>query len=338
MSDAEQGPGSKTRWTHAIPEPPKKVNPLGPTSPWVWSLEPTHGCNLRCGHCNCALDPLPKTYHFMDEETWTAAWQIIGALAPTRRVDLCVGGEPTLNPNLLRFLAIARKLSPLSQIQITTNGTALFKGKYTHRQLLGAGANIVYVDMYAPRARHIELAQASGYPFYEYYDAPQGAPSPWTYHGPDLKLIVLQRQPEHWPKSRFRAGLMGTWYNHLDWKAAARFGLKPVLEPIVRRCNQPFLYVTIDSRGRYLLCCQDNTGESVRENFGSVHTGAAGFKSFWYGETMQRIRRHLREKSRGTASDYCRRCCVTFSRCDFKHWTDQQVGIFWDGQSWRPAR
>jgi organic radical activating enzyme len=299
----------------------------------VWSLEPTHGCNLRCAHCNCRLDPLPKTYHFMDEATWTAAWKVVAALSPTRRADLCVGGEPTLNEDLPLFLAIARKLSPLTQIQITTNGTMLAKGKVTYRQLFEAGVNIVYTDMYAPREKFIALAKESGYPWYEYYDAPEGAPSPWSYHGPALKMIVLQEQPENWPASRLRAGLLGTWYNHLDWEAAKRFGLSPVTKPLTRRCNQPFLYVTIDSRGRYLLCCQDNTGESAGQ-FGSVHDGVPGFKRFWYGEKMQTIRARLRQKNRA-GTTYCSRCCITFSRCDFKHWTDNEVGIWWDGGAWR---
>ena len=322
-------------WTWPKPKPPKRINPLGPTAPWVWSLEPTHGCNLRCGHCNCRLDPLPKTYDFVSEETWLAAWKIIAALGPTRRSDLCVGGEPTLHPDLPGLLRVARRTSPLTQIQITTNGTQLRSGRLTYKGLLDAGANVVYTDMYGPNEEFVELAKASGYPWYEYYDAPAGAPSPWTYYGPELKVIVLQEQPENWPASRFKAGLLGTWYNHLDWEAAKRFGLSPVLEPLTRRCNQPFLYVTIDSRGRYLLCCQDNTGESAVEEFGNVADGVAGFKSFWYGRRMQEIRGRLREKHRDRTT-YCRRCCVTFSRCDFKHWKDEQVGIFWDGKAWSP--
>jgi len=316
------------------PKPPKIINPIGPTSPWVWAIEPTHGCNLRCGHCSCRLDPLPKQYHFMDEATWEATWKIIAALCPTRRVDLVLGGEPTLHPGLPEFLSVAREISPLSQIQITTNGTQILKGRWTYRQLIEAGANIVYTDMYGSREKYIALAHDAGYPFYEYYDAPEGAWSPWTYHGPRLKMVVLQEQPENWPESRFRAGLMGTWYNHLDWEAAARFGLKEVTKPPARRCNQPFLYVPVDSRGRYLLCCQDNTGESTKENFGTVHDGLDGFKRYWYGDTMQAVRRRLREKDRENASDYCRRCCVTFSRCDFKHWKDEEVNHVWDGEKW----
>jgi hypothetical protein len=257
----------------------KIVKPLGATSPWVWSLEPTHGCNLRCGHCNCRLDPLPKTYDFMGEETWRKAWAIIARTAPTCRVDLCVGGEPTLNESLPDFLKIAREISPRTQIQITTNGTMIASGHVTYKQLLDAGANIVYTDMYSPAELFHRLADESGYPSYEYYNPPPQAPSPWTYWGPQLKMIVLQEQPENWPETRFRAGLLGTWYNHLDWQAAARFGLKPVEKPIARRCNQPFLYVTVDSKGNYLLCCQDNTGET---------------SGLWHHEVDYRVFRHNR--------------------------------------------
>jgi hypothetical protein len=268
----------------------------------------------------------------MSESTWRSSWQLIKQLSPTCRVDLCVGGEPTLNKQLADFLRIAREISPLSQIQITTNGTQIVKGVFTYRQLLEAGANIVYTDMYSPLEKYVELAEASGFPWYEYYKPPENAPSPWTYYGPDLKMIVLQEQPENWPKSRFRAGLLGTWYNHLDWKAAERFGLYPVEKPLTRRCNQPFLYVTIDSRGNYLLCCQDNTGETSGL-FPNVKEGLEGFRRFWYGKDLQTIRRRLRLKNRA-ATSYCSRCCVTFSRCDFLHWTDEQVDHFWNGSGW----
>ena len=269
----------------------------------------------------------------MDENTWRHTWQIIAELTPTCRIDLCLGGEPTLNPDLVEYLKIARTISPLSQIQITTNGTMLLNERITYEQLLTAGANIIYTDMYGSRDNYREMAQQSGFPWYEYYNAPKGAPSPWTYYGPEFKIIVLQEQPENWPKSRFRAGMLGTWYNHLDWDAAKRFGLSPVTEPLNRRCNQPFLYVNVDSHGQYLLCCQDNTGETAGL-FGGVHEGVGGFKKFWFGKEMQTIRRRLRQKDRAGTSQ-CSRCCVTFSRCDFIHWKDIEVCVWWDGSEWQ---
>jgi hypothetical protein len=310
----------------------KKRKPLGKTSPYNWVVELVHGCNLSCGHCSCRLDP-KGVYHFMDEQTWRETWSIMRKVTPTCRADICLGGEPTLHPRLYDYLRIARELSPDSQIQITTNGTMLMQGKIAYAGLIASGANIVYTDMYGPRKRFIEMAKESKLPWYEYYNRPSGAPSPWTYHGPHVKLIVLQEQPAFWPKSRLRAGLLGTWYNHLDWQAAKRFGLKPVTEPLKRRCNQPFIYANVDSRGNYLLCCQDNTGETSGK-FGSVHDGVPGFLRFWYGKELQIIRRRLRDKNRADTS-YCSRCCITFARCDYKHWTDEQVNQFWDGAGWQ---
>ena len=316
-------------------ETPEKIRPLGATTPWVWCIEPTHGCNLSCGHCSCRLDK-KGVYHFISKKIWCQVWKIIAEVSPTCRIDLVLGGEPTLNENLPEFLRLARGLSPLSQIQITTNGTMLRTGKVKYDQLLMAGANTVYTDMYGPKEKFRSLAEESGYPWYEYYAAPDNAPSPWVYHGPDLKLIVLQEQPENWPRSRFRAGLLGTWFNHLDWKAAKKFGLSPVVKAPVRHCNQPFRYVSVDSRGNYLLCCQDNVGETSGQ-FGSVRDGVNGFKCFWYGKKMQLIRQKLHNKNRAGVSQ-CSRCNVTFSRCDFKHWDSKSLSKYWTGKAWKPMK
>jgi hypothetical protein len=322
---------SESGWIHPAPKKVVGEKPLGSTGPWCWAVEAVHGCNLRCGHCSCRLLPQGE-YRFMTELVWRKTWEVMQAVSPTVRVDIVLGGEPTLHPKLTEFMSIARSLCPLAQIQITTNGTMLLKGKVEYRKLIDAGANIIYTDMYGPRERFKELAVASGVPWYEYYNKPDGAPSPWTYHGPDLRMIVLQEQPENWPDSRKKSGLLGTWYNNLDWEAAARFGLKPVTEPPARRCNQPFIYVPVHVSGEYLLCCQDNMGETAGM-FGTVLDGTEGFKRYWYGQRIQEVRRLLRRKNRADISQ-CKRCNITFSRCDYKHWTDDEVSKFWDGSRW----
>lgn len=309
-----------------------KIRPLGTQSPYFWGVEPVDGCNLKCGHCSCALN-VPGQYHFMTEETWRSTFQVINAVTPYCRVDLNFAGEPTLHPRLTEFLSIARKLCPNMQLQITTNGTMLRVGKVKYRDLLAAGANIIYTDMYGTKERFFQLAEESGEDWYEYYNKPEGAPSPWTYWGPQVRMIVLQENPSNWPESRKRAGLLGTWLNHLDWEAAKPFGMKPVTEPIHRRCNQPFILVGVKASGDYVLCCQDSTGETAGM-LGNVREGVEGFKRFWFGKMMQQVRFHLRNKDRGKIP-YCAKCNITFSRCDFKHWTDEQVGKYWDGSQWR---
>lgn len=311
----------------------KKKKLFGSLTPYAWSLEITHGCNIRCGHCNCRLDPLPKTYHFMSVETAKKAAKIISAVNETSRLDLCGGGEMTMNPDIVEIVRVIRSYAPKLQIQLTTNGTMFTNGKLTYGELLDAGVNFIYTDMYAPKEKHRALADDGKTFIYEYYDAPDGAPSPWTYHGdPSLRVVVLQKNPSDWPKTRQNANLLGTWFNHLDWDSAAQFGLTPVFEPPSRRCNQPFIYSVIDAWGNYLVCGQDSAGETSGQ-LGNVESGIEGYKEYWFSPFMQMVRRNLRNKDR-VANPHCCRCSVTFSRCDYKHWKRSNYDYWWKGGQW----
>ena len=268
--------------------------------------------------------------------------KLVQEIGPACRVELAMGGEPTLHPKIYEMLKLGRKISPLSQFQITTNGTMLTKGKVTYQGLMESGCNIVYTDMYAPRDKFRELAAESGYTYWFYYPEGLHEPSqpdgcdPWTYHGPHIKLIPLQNNPSNWPDSRMNANLLGSWFNHIDKDKAAKFGIKEVGTPKnpapFRRCNQPFLYAPVSWTGDYILCCQDMALETV--GHGNVSGGLEGFKDWWFGKFMQDHRRWLREKDR-MSSPYCSRCSITFSRCDFRHWTDDQVSKFREDGKWK---
>lgn len=306
-------------------------NLFGKLGPWAWALEPVRGCNLRCGHCATRLFPKGEL-SFVSKSIWVYLWEIIAAVTPRCRVEMANAGEPTLHPDLLDLLWMARKISPDSQIQITTNGTMLTKGRLTYQQLFNAGVNIVYVDMYAPRQEHLRLAEASRVRYYEYCNKPRGAPGAWTYHGPHMKLIVLMENPANWPERRKKLGRLGTFFNHLDWEAAEPFGLYPVKSPIKRRCSQPFRYVSVHNNGSYELCCQDFMGETAGK-LGHVSEGIDGFMRFWFGQTMQDIRRKLIVKDRASVP-YCARCNITFSKSDFRMWPNSALKHYWDGDKW----
>jgi hypothetical protein len=235
---------------------------------------------------------------------------------------------------MIDLLWIARKCAPYAQIQMTTNGTKIASGDLTYKDLFGAGANIIYVDMYAPEKKHVKLAEESGYYWYRYLDAPKDAPGAWSYHGPDKRFIVLMQPPIRWPDRRKSLGRLGTFFNHLDWKAAEPFNLFPVTEPIARGCSQPFKYVSIKVDGSYELCCQDFFAETA-EFLGNVSEGVEGFERFWFGEFMQEHRLHLRNKDRAW-SPYCSRCNITFSMADWRMWEDDALKYYWNGNSWLP--
>lgn len=301
-------------------------------SPWSWAIEPVRGCNLRCGHCATRLFEVGKL-DFASEKTWVDLFSLINKITPYCRVEMANAGEPTLHPRILPFLSIARRLAPNAQLQITTNGTKLADGTLTHKQLFNAGINIIYVDMYAPREKHIALAEASGYEWYEYLDPPKGAPNAWTYHGSHVKFITLMQPPVRWPAKRLALGRLGTWFNNLDWKAAEKYNLFPVTEPIERGCSQPFKYVSVMVDGSFELCCQDLFGETAGK-LGNVSDGVEGFDKFWFGEFMQLHRKHLRVKDRAW-SPYCSRCNITFSMSDWRMWKDDALTHYWDGESWK---
>jgi hypothetical protein len=310
----------------------KKEHPLGKSTPWGWMLEPHYGCNLKCGHCCAELISHDK-YQAVDKKTWENLFKIINEVSPTSRLDLAgMVGEPTLHPEIYDILRIARKISPKVQIQVTTNGTNLINGKVNYKALLEAGANIVYTDQYGSHAVYEKLAEESGYPYYQYYDAPKDAPSPWTYHGPDLKVIVLMEEPSTWPQSRVRANVLGNWFGHLNWEKAKKFGMKPLEEPMTRRCNMPFYYVPVTANGDYLLCCQDGM-HTTAGKFGNVNEGIEGFKKFWFGKEMQIVRYNLRNKNRAGIKNACDICNATFSRCDYIHWKHDTLDTYIDGDT-----
>lgn len=321
----------------------KKLKMFGEENPWVWVIEVVHGCNLACHHC--AMSVLDRTPRCMSMETWEQTMDLVRQIGPEVRVELAMGGEPTLHPQIYDLLKAGRRISPLSQFQLTTNGTMLTKGKVTYKGLMEAGANIVYTDMYSPRKRFQELAEESGYEYWFYYpenenEKPQPEHcNPWTYVGPHIKWIPLQNNPSDWPKSRRNANLLGSWFNHIDEAKARKFGIKKVGTPEnpapFRRCNQPFLYAPVSWTGDYILCCQDMALETV--GHGNVSGGLEGFKNWWYGKFMQDHRRWLREKDR-MSSPYCSRCSITFSRCDFRHWEDSTVAKFYKDGKWTPYK
>lgn len=314
-----------------------KLKMFGNQNPFTFAAEWTYGCNLKCGHCAIPALGLHNKFKFMSMQTWIDFCNVVNAVGPQSRVEMAAMGEPTMHPEIYKFLETGRELMPDAQIHVTTNGINLLAGKVEYKRLLDSGANIIYTDMYGPPEKFETLAKDSGFPYWYYYpeqhigrkytaEEEKSHLSPWTYHGPHVKFIALQDHPANWPESRRRANLLGTWMNHIDEKAAAKFGMEKVTVAPMRRCNQPFIYCVVNWAGEYLMCCQD-AAELSAGSIGNVRDGVEGFRRSWFGRVMQDHRRWLREKDR-MASPYCSKCSITFSRSDFRHWDDNQVASY----------
>lgn len=317
---------------------PTKKKPLGRHSPWLWSMELVRGCNLRCWHCATRI-PFPEDGKPMpmSMETWTALCKVIAATTPHVRLEMVGCGEPTIHPRFLECLRIAKEITPTTQIQVTTNGKTLIAGKVTHEEMFEAGAHSVYVDMYDPVEKHIELAEAAGVEWY-LYNKPEvgglrkGRKAFNYYDDPNMRLIVLQNCPEDRVQFR-KAGRLSTWLNNLNWDAAIPHGLVPVREPYARKCTTPLRYCVVNYEGDYLFCCTDLVSESAGL-MGNVKDGPDGFRRYWFGRMMQSIRRRLAMKDRAGVP-YCCRCNCAFAKCDWTSmWPEGSLDSWWDGE-WR---
>jgi len=310
-----------------------KKGSLGVFHPWAWWTEVTRGCNLRCGFCATRLFP-KKQYQFMTMKTWMNMLNIIKVVSPMCRLEIGNAGEPTLNKELPKFFTAARKVCPTIQLMVYTNGTTLLDGSVTYEELFESGLNFIYVDMYAPHERHIELARMSGYQWYEYGDKSPQARKTFTYqNNPGIHGILLCPNPTNWSKRKISRGAFSTFFNNLDWPAAEKYGLKPVVDPPKRPCDLPMKYPVVYYDGSYTFCCFDFMRQ-VAGTLGNVSDGIEGFFLYWFGKYMQSCRAQLSLKNRATHS-MCGKCGFISARCDIPVWQKDVFKHYWNGKTWQ---
>jgi organic radical activating enzyme len=309
---------------------------IGRLRPWAYWIELVHGCNLKCGHCPARLFEKGK-YEFMSEANWTAFLKIVNEISPYARVEFGLVGEPTMHPEILKFLRIGRELAPHVQFMTYTNGTQLMAGKVSYDELFEAGLNCVFVDMYAPLEKHLELANKSSARVVVQRDKKEGDPNLFEYQGdPSTRIILLADAPHEWNDRKIKRGAFSTWMNNLDWEAAAKFGLTPVTQAPARRCDIPTKFPTILSDGNYSMCCYDAMHEGSGK-MGGVQDGVAGFMKYWLGEYMQDVRKRLFNKDRAS-HPMCSRCASVTPRADIAWWKEDILQDFWNGAEWKPVK
>jgi len=318
---------------------------VGKIRPWAWFGEITRGCNLRCGFCATRTfkggpgAPEFGAYEFLTEKTWRDLLDILAVVSPYTRLEIGNAGEPTLNPYLPDLLRLAKEKVPHVQTLVYTNGTTLMNGTRTYKELFDAGLNTLYVNLYHPQEKHFALADKSGYPWLfegRKTNGDKSFISPFAYHAdkhPHFHLINFCRNPGYWSQQRRHRHGFSTFYNHLDWQAAAKYGLTPVTQPLARRCDFPLKYPAFEYTGRYLLCCWDFTGETAG-TFGSVADGVPGFFRYWFGSYLQRTRTLHYAKNRKD-HPICQKCGTQSHRGDIPYWTPDMFEASWDGRTWK---
>src|SRR5579863_9651800 len=117
-------------------------------------IHAAHACNLTCESCSHFSDQGHKGVLTLTEaENWMEPW------AP--RLDPLVfsilGGEPTINPELVGVFALARRHWPRALIRIVTNGFFLRRHPDLPRLLRNDGNALLYLSVHHDSAPYEEL-------------------------------------------------------------------------------------------------------------------------------------------------------------------------------------
>jgi radical SAM protein with 4Fe4S-binding SPASM domain len=287
--------------------------------PWSYKLEMTHGCNLACEFCPVhAWSPEKRKQRlFLSPELCREFAIQAKAVAPDRRIEMGMRGEPTLNPHLLTNLAILRAAMPRAQQLIVTNGVEFLKNPRLAVEILKAGCNFIALDCYHDTfGRYLRLLAnvvvGKGIEIYDFRGTynrrklvrtdvrPSGRQfnefSPWQRHpnGHKKKAIFLipdmgQRDESDTFGQRSITNMAG----NVDFETAGPMGAKKIVEPLAKKCVHPFRELTVTWNGQILICCYDWGEDYV---FGNIKETT--LREFWWGEKHLEVLRTLYRKDR----------------------------------------
>lgn len=124
---------------------PKWTRPGAPKTLENLELHVVHGCNLTCESCSHYSNHGLKGMLAPEEAgRWMMPWA--RRLAP--RTFSLLGGEPTLHPELTRFIGLARLHWRRSEIRLVTNGFFLDRHPDLPRALASAGKSVLEVSIH----------------------------------------------------------------------------------------------------------------------------------------------------------------------------------------------
>lgn len=108
----------------------------------------TNVCNLTCNGCNRY-----NNYHFKGWQSWDEAEPILTEW--TKKIDIrhpvILGGEPLLNPDIVKWINGLRKLWPdHSGVQVQSNGTRIDKVKGLYKALDPGEGNWIGISIHSP--------------------------------------------------------------------------------------------------------------------------------------------------------------------------------------------
>ena len=229
--------------------------------PYAIQIEFCEGCNLRCNFCGLqgirSKEEQGKNYKFMTKETLARVMNGITSARWNPRVEFAMHGEPTMHPNYIGMVQIARQMAPRLQLMMTSNGGGLL-GKpgpaANINDLFEVGLNVLALDDYVgvgyiPKIRKAmsELGSMFPVPVYEYPADSRG--NPHQRHNVKDRMLVFLEDVTVTSK-----GTHSVLTNH------AGCGSPALTIPLEQRCAKPFRELSIRWDGNISHCCNDWRG------------------------------------------------------------------------------
>jgi len=268
----------------------------GLSKPWNCQIEIVRGCNLRCDFCGIHTIPPEKVY--MSNGTFVSSVTSLISFDPIR-LEFAMRGEPTLHPEFIHMVSVARHFLPKSQLTLTTNGIKLTRDSaidwFRH------GGNVIVVDCYNNTFDKYK-ERFHGLPVYDFH---AGEFNPWHRHSDSTKAIVLVEDIGQ-SKGKAQRVILNQAGN-VDWDRVKKYGVVPLKEPLKKKCVHPFREIAIFVDGSVSLCCRDWGQEAVLFN---VNDTGINLEKEWYeNKQWEDARKALYNKDRSGL-----KIC---SRCDF---------------------
>jgi len=257
------------------------------SAPFSIQVEPTEGCNLRCGFCGIrgirekgTSGALSGPYSYMAVDTAHALARQVAAAGWSSRIEFAMHGEPTMNPDLPAIISAFRSRLPKQSIMVTTNGIPLLdRGlRASILALINAGANTIAIDDYAPhRVAPTVRGERWPFPVMEYPADKHGNPHV-RFSGQRIVIVEDIAQAE--------TGTHSTLNNHAGSAAP------PNTKRQAQVCTLPFREMSVRYNGQVALCCNDWRGQYP------IGDAAADLLAVWNSPQFMAARRILLAEGR----------------------------------------
>lgn len=247
-------------------------------APFCIQVELTHGCPLRCPFCAVSYYK-DRNYRFMSLETAELFSTMLAESGWNPRIEFAMHGEPTMNPDWDKIVAVIRKYNPKLSMLMLTNGYQCQNGKLEEivTRFHEAGGNTIAIDMYHGKVSEDIMSQDYALTCQLYPE--EDIPNPHKRYLKkravlirDIRDNAKDKKCKTHCKFENHGGVIWTDTDNQD---------KP--------CTKPFREMGICYDGGVNICCCDFVNELC---VGNIHE-ALSLDDIWNCDLMQACRRML---------------------------------------------